>query len=85
MIDLKNVELAEHIFSPFLCHFHVLIQKMPALAVSHLTVTLRMMSNNQRSFSSIGAVHVKLIQQVCYSLDEELKHDVTYWMIAAIF
>jgi hypothetical protein len=59
---------------------------MPALAVFHLTVTLRMKSNNQRSFSSIGAVHVRFIlQQVCYSLDEELKRDVTYWMIAAIF
>ncbi len=52
---------------------------MPALVVSHLTVTLQMISNNQRSFSSIGAVHVKFIlQQVCYSLDEELKRDVTY-------
>ncbi len=59
---------------------------MPALAVSHLTVALRMISNNQRSFSSIGAVHVKFIlQQVCYSLDEELNRDVTYWMTAAIF
>jgi hypothetical protein len=59
---------------------------MPALAVSHLTVTLQMISNNRRSFSSIGAVHVRFIlQQVCYFLDEELKRDVTYWMIAAIF
>jgi hypothetical protein len=59
---------------------------MPALAVSPLTVTLRMMSNNRRSFSSIGPEHVKFIlQQVCYSLDEELKRDVTYWMTAAIF
>jgi hypothetical protein len=57
---------------------------MPAFAVSHLTVTLRMISNNQRSFSSIGAVHVKFIlQQVRYSLDEEVKP--TYCMIAAIF
>jgi hypothetical protein len=52
---------------------------MAALAVSPLTVTLWMISNNQRSFSSISAVHV------CYSLDEELKRDVTYWMIATIF
>jgi hypothetical protein len=59
---------------------------MPALAVSHLTATLRMISNKRRSFSSIGAVHVRFIlQQVCFSLDEELKRDVTYWMIAAIF
>jgi hypothetical protein len=58
---------------------------MPALVVSHLTVTLQMISNNRRSFSSIGAVRVRLIlQQVCYSLDEEIKRDVTYWMIAAI-
>ncbi len=59
---------------------------MPALAVYHLTFTRQMISNNPRSFSSIGAVHVRFIlQQVCYSLDEELERDVTYWMIAAIF
>jgi hypothetical protein len=59
---------------------------MPALAVSHLTVTLPMISNNRRSFSSTFAVHVRFIlQQVFFCLDEELKHDVTYWMIAAIF
>jgi hypothetical protein len=59
---------------------------MPALAVSHLAVTLRMISNNRRSFSLSGAVHVRFIlQQVCYSLDEELERDVTYRMIAAIF
>ncbi len=45
------------VLKPFLC----LILKMPALAVSHLTVTLRMISNNWRSFSAIGAVLVWLI------------------------
>ncbi len=59
---------------------------MHALAVSHLTFTLRLMSNNSRLFASIGAVQVRFIlQQICYSPDEELKHDVTFWMIAAIF
>jgi hypothetical protein len=46
---------------------------MHALAVSHLTVTLRMISNNHRSFSSIDAVHVSFIlQRECYYLDEDL-------------
>jgi hypothetical protein len=36
-----------------------------------------MMSNNPRSFSSIGVVPVRFIlQQVCYSSDKELKHDI---------
>jgi hypothetical protein len=60
--------------------------KKQALSVSHLTATLRMMSNNPRSVSSIGFVHVRLIlQYVCYSLDEEIDQDTTCWMIAAIF
>ncbi len=58
MLDLKNVGLLEHIFIPFWRHFHVLIPKMRALAVSHLTITLQMISNNRRSFSSIDAVDV---------------------------
>jgi hypothetical protein len=45
----------------FLCHFHVLILKKQALAVSHFTITLQMMSNNRRSFSSVDVVHVRLI------------------------
>jgi hypothetical protein len=35
--------------------------KEHALAVSHLGVTLQMMSNNRRSFSSIGFVLVRFI------------------------
>jgi hypothetical protein len=56
--DLENVGLPEHILFPFRCHFHVLIRKMCALAVSHLSVILRMISNIRRSYFSIGAVHV---------------------------
>jgi hypothetical protein len=53
---------------------------------SPLKVTLRMMSNNRRSVSSISFVHVRLIlQQVCYSPDEEINCDVICWMIAAFF
>jgi hypothetical protein len=53
---------------------------------SPLKVTLRMMSNNRRSVSSISFVHVRLIlKQVCYSPDEEIDHDVICWMIAAFF
>jgi hypothetical protein len=70
----------------FLCHFHVLILKKQALAVSHFTITLQMMSNNRISFSSIDVVHVQLIlHKVCYPPDKEFKHDVTCWMTAAIF
>ncbi len=58
MLDQKNVGLLEHIFILFCCHFQVLIRKMCALVVSNLTITLRMISNNCRSFSSIGAVLV---------------------------
>ncbi len=47
--DLKNLGLPEHIFIPFWSHFHVLILKKHAVAVSHLTVTLQMMSNSCRS------------------------------------
>jgi hypothetical protein len=56
MKDQKNLGLPEHICIAFWCHFHVLICKKLALLVSHLTVTLRMMSNNRRSVSSIGFV-----------------------------
>jgi hypothetical protein len=37
--------------------------KNHALAVSHLRVTLQMMSNNHRSFSSIGGLLVQFILQ----------------------
>ncbi len=47
------------VFMPFSC-FN---SKMQALAVSQLTVTLQMISNNHRSFSSIGAVQVWFILQ----------------------
>ncbi len=52
-----------YFFAVLMPFFHVLIRKMPALAVSHLTVTLPMISNNRRSFSSIGAVQVRFILQ----------------------
>jgi hypothetical protein len=56
------------------------------LSVSHLTVTLRMMSNNRRLVSSIGFVHVRsILSKVSYSPDEEINRDVTCRMIAAIF
>jgi hypothetical protein len=45
-------------FIPFWYHFHVLFRKLCALAVSHSTVTLRLISNNHRSFSYISAVHM---------------------------
>jgi hypothetical protein len=51
MKDQKNLELPEHIFIAFGCHFHVLNCKKQAVSVSHLTVTLRMMSKNLRSVS----------------------------------
>ncbi len=81
MIDLKNVGLPEHIFLPFWGNFYVLIWKMRALAVSHLTVTLRMISNNWRSLcyrcctcvihSSIGMLLPGWRTQVwCYLLDD---------------
>jgi hypothetical protein len=69
MIDLKNVGLPDHIFIPFWCRFYVLIQKICALAVSHLTVTLQMISNNRRSFSSISV----------YMYDSFLNRYVTPW------
>jgi len=59
---------------------------MQALLVSHSTVTLRMMSNNRRSVSSIGFVHVRsILYEVSYCPDEEIDRDVTCRMIAAIF
>jgi hypothetical protein len=86
MKDQKNLGLPEHIFIAFLCHIHVLICKKQALSVSHLTVILRMMSNNRRSVSSIGFVHIRLIlYEVSYSPDEEIDRDITCRMIAAIF
>jgi hypothetical protein len=63
-----------------------LIFKKQALSVSHSTVSLRMMSNNRRSFSSIGFVHVQsILQEVSYSPVEEIDRDITCRMIAADF
>ncbi len=72
MIDLKNVRLPEDIFFPFWCHFHVLIRKMWALAVSHLTVTLRM----------ISTVTIKdhSLLSVLYMCDSFFNRYVTPWM-----
>jgi hypothetical protein len=78
MKDQKNLGLLEHIFIAFRCHLHVLICKKQALSVSHLTVTLRMMSSNRRSVSSISF-------EVIYSPDEEIDRDVTCMLIAAMF
>ncbi len=86
MKDQKNLGLPEHIVFAFWCHFYVLICTKQALSVSHLTVTLLMMSNNRRSVSSIGFVHVRsILEEVSYSPDEEIDRDVTCRMIAAIF
>jgi 6-pyruvoyl-tetrahydropterin synthase len=52
----KFLPSQEHILSSFWQNFHVLFLKKQALAVSQLTVTVQMMSNNRRSFSSIGLV-----------------------------
>jgi hypothetical protein len=58
---------------PFSCFYN---KKKQALSVSYLTVALCMMSNNRRSVSSIGFVNIRLIlQQVCYSPDEEVLDD----------
>jgi hypothetical protein len=61
--DHKFFPSPEHIFSSFGQNFHVLFLKKHALAVSHLRVPLQMMSNNHRSFSSIGVVPVQFILQ----------------------
>ncbi len=62
MKDQKNLGLPGHILMLYEA-INVLILKKRALLVSHLTVTLRMMSNNRRSVSSIGFVHVRFILQ----------------------
>jgi hypothetical protein len=87
MKDQKNLQsLPEHIFIAFWCHFTVLIVLKQALPVSHLTVTLWMMSNNRRSVSSIVFVHVRsILQELSYSPDEEIDRDITCRMIGAIF
>jgi hypothetical protein len=86
MKDQKNFELPELIWNAFCCHFHVLNLKKHALSLSHLTVTLWLMSNNCRSASSIGFVHTQLILQwVYYSPDEEIDCDITCGMIDTIF
>ncbi len=46
MIGLKNLGLLKHIFILFWCYFH-LNSKELALAVSRLTVTLKMMDGSQ--------------------------------------
>jgi hypothetical protein len=51
----------------FLHPFYVLIPKKHHLAVSRLTVTLCMIGDSRRSFSSISVVHVLLTLQECFS------------------
>ncbi len=86
MKDQKNLGLPEQIFIPFWCHFHVLICKKQALAVSHLTVTLRMMSlrSNLPLKESIVHVQNRWMRQICGNY-EEIDRDITCRMIAAIF
>jgi hypothetical protein len=80
LIDQKNLELLEHIFACFN------LKKNYCLAISHLTITLGMISYRDRSLSSISVVHEKLnIVLICCFPDEEVKRDNNCWMIAAIF
>ncbi len=54
--------------------------------MSDLTITLRMMSNNRRSVSSIDFVHVRFILKYVGMLlpDEENDSDVTCWMYSLL-
>ncbi len=73
MKDEKNLGLQGQTFSVSFSSFYF---KKDALTDSHLTVTLQIVNNNCRSVSSIGFVHVQMIlQQVCYSSDDEIEHD----------
>jgi hypothetical protein len=47
VLDLKNLRLPVHIYRYFRVSFHDLLKKKQAAAVSHLTVTLQMMSNRR--------------------------------------
>jgi hypothetical protein len=51
-------------FQLFLTKVTSLISKKHALGVCHLTVTLKMMNNNRRSFSFISVVLVRFISCV---------------------
>jgi hypothetical protein len=55
VIDLKSLELPEHMFHSFLRHFRVLISKKYVLAVSHSTVTLGILTDSQRSAPVINS------------------------------
>jgi hypothetical protein len=59
--------------------------KKQALAISHMTITLQILSDNRKSPSCIGVVHIPLILIGCYSADEQVEHEVNCWMIAATF
>jgi hypothetical protein len=62
-MDMKGLWLLEHILT-LRHHFYVLIfKKKHGFTVSHLTETLRMMSDSRRSICLIGPVHVRLIFQ----------------------
>jgi hypothetical protein len=64
-------------FCSILMSFSCFNYKKHALAVSHLTVTLRMMSYNRRLYYPIGIVHKRLIlQEVSHSPNEEVQRDV---------
>jgi hypothetical protein len=55
VIDLKSLDLPEHIFNSFLRHFHALILKKYVFAVSHLTVTVRIINDSFRSAPVINS------------------------------
>ncbi len=52
----KNLFFCQSLFNSFLCLFYVLILTWHVLAVSHLTVTLGMMSDNCRA-AAVISVH----------------------------
>ncbi len=62
MIDLKNLGLLEHIFRYFrvTISFYDLLLKNQAAAVSHLAVTLRMMSNSSRRSAPVINDHLPI-------------------------
>jgi hypothetical protein len=76
-MDMRKLGLTEHMFNPLWHHFQGLIIKKCGFAVPHLIVTLRMMSDNSGSISSIGPEHVRLIfQLVRHSLYEQLECNI---------
>jgi hypothetical protein len=74
------------IYLAFLMKFSFFISKKASFGGFSFESYYAHDGNNCRSFSSIVFVLVRFIlQKECYSLDEELQHDVTCWMISATF